>query len=410
MDRKRLFIFLGILIILALIGFLCYQTFEIYPKKVPTPPLREVRGNNFAALEAWLKSTGRNTRIEKRINPGQIVSAPENTVLVFTSFCPWKNAGETLLPWIESGANLILCVDDWDDETDDLGIFISALGIIINEPVAKAEISEEEDGDELDETDDTDAADNDESGSAAIDLNEIIETLTDEKKDSPEILFPTFDWNIRISIADNVDQNQYRIVKNAYENIKFVQINYGAGTICVTGRPFFMYNYQIKKEINARLAWTITGERMEEGSGLLIVKDRKTSRGLFGKIAERGNFPPLIISCILLIVAGFWMLIPLNGTVNKEKKFSSRPLKQRFLAEIRFLKKYNALETYLHTYLSYLKHGIEFDSYKAEIESIEKVIQNNKTSEGGIKPLKYRELMKLLAELQQISEKKGKNY
>ena len=52
----------------------------------------------------------------------------------------------------------------------------------------------------------------------------------------------------------------------------------------------------------------------------------------------------------LLIILGFWMVIPMFGLVSEEKQRSSRPIKDRFNAEIRFLKKYKALDYYLDIY------------------------------------------------------------
>jgi hypothetical protein len=53
------------------VTYIIYSRFEIYSRKIPTAPLREVRINNFAALERWLRNTGRNFRAEKWINTYQ---------------------------------------------------------------------------------------------------------------------------------------------------------------------------------------------------------------------------------------------------------------------------------------------------------------------------------------------------
>jgi len=65
---------------------------------------------------------------------------------------------------------------------------------------------------------------------------------------------------------------------------------------------------------------------------------------------ERGNLLPVGISALLLIILGFWMAIPVFGLVTIEKQKSSRPIRDRFIAEIRFLKKYRALDHYLNVY------------------------------------------------------------
>ena len=134
MKNKRLVIFLTTVVLLAVLGYILYLNFEIYPKKIPTPPLREVRTNNFAAMERWLEKTGRHFRIIKRASAHQIASAPEQTVLAFASFCSWNNAAELLVPWLEKGGNLILCLDEWFDESEEAALFLSGMGITIADP------------------------------------------------------------------------------------------------------------------------------------------------------------------------------------------------------------------------------------------------------------------------------------
>ena len=65
---------------------------------------------------------------------------------------------------------------------------------------------------------------------------------------------------------------------------------------------------------------------------------------------EKGNLFPVVISAIILIVMGFWMVIPVFGLVSVEKQRTSKPIRERFTAEIRFLKKYRALDHYLDVY------------------------------------------------------------
>jgi hypothetical protein len=51
------------------------------------------------------------------------------------------------------------------------------------------------------------------------------------------------------------------------------------------------------------------------------------------------------------------MVIPVFGLVFYEKQKTSRPIRERFTAEIRFLKKYGALNHYLEVYERELKLG-----------------------------------------------------
>lgn len=365
---KKLAIFLGIAAILAVIGYIFYSYFEIYPQKKHTPPLREIRANEFAGIERWLQSTGRNIRIEKRSNVYQITAAREKTVIVYASFCDWEKADKILMPWIKDGGNLIICLNEWLDDSEEPSDFLSELGILIRDP----------------------------------DLDEISET-DGEPESRNETPVPNFDESVCFLLTDKAMNKKTTVIKDRNGYIRLVQIKIGDGSITVMGKPEFMYNSHLDREINARLAWSLTGARINENSGLLFIRDHSVIQGLFGKIAERGNFIPLIISVLLLIVTGFWMTGPLNGRINKEKKTSARPLRQRFLAEIHFLKKYKALESYLSVYLSWLKPTLTGAPGEEEILTIRQALQN--TEKSGIKPLKYRDIIKALRKIQIWTER-----
>jgi hypothetical protein len=405
--NKRLIIFLIIAVVVAVAGYLIYSHFEIYPTEIPTPPLREVRINNFAALERWLQNTGRRFRVEKRGSPRLIASAPEKTVLAYASFCDWKNAGEILLPWIESGGNLIICLDDHYDKEDDISVFLSEMGIIIGDtrPVEVIE-KPEETAEEIDEPEET--AEVIEAGEV-IDMSDEMEEITEADSDDEsaesaadelvdETPVPNFDWDVCFLFADNAPAGKTYAIEDRRGLIRLVQIQTGEGTLTVIGRPVFMYNSRLDRENNASLAWSLTGARIDENSGLLFIRDRRVPRGLFGKLAERGNFTPLLVSVLLLIIAGFWMVIPLCGPVYSEKKTVARPLRQRFLAEIRFLKKHNALVSYLQVYLSWLKPKLTGASEESEIHYIEQALAH--TDGRDAKPLKYRDIVKALRKIQ----------
>ena len=362
-TNKRLIIFLIIIVTLALAGVLIYSKFEIYERKVSTPPLREARSNNLAVLERWLRAWGYQTRHEKKSNAYHIAEAGENTVMAYAGFCDWENAGSVLVPWIENGGNLILCLDEGNNVSEPLAGFLADRGVQIYDP------------------------DDD-----------------DEAEPLPEAEAPDFDlWGTCFLLAENTAGSNISAVKDTEGNIRLVHAKIGRGTLTVMGTPVFMYNSRLRNESNARLTWSLTGAQMEHNSTLIIIRDRHTAQGLFGKIAERGNFLPLIVSVLLLIIIGFWMVIPPCGPVYTEKKTSARPLRQRFLAEIYFLKKYDALETYLYIYLSCLKPKLKNSPDENEILSIEQALPRHK-DEHGKKPLQYRDLIKTLRKMQNFTE------
>jgi hypothetical protein len=122
-----------------------------------------------------------------------------------------------------------------------------------------------------------------------------------------------------------------------------------------------MYNDNLESEENARLAWRLTaaktGDKNEgEYPGVLFIRGRRAAKDLFGKLAERGNPLPLIVSVLALVSIGFWMVIPGFGVLRFEEERRTRPIRDRFRAEARFLKKYHALDSYLEVYLREIKN------------------------------------------------------
>jgi hypothetical protein len=53
------------------------------------------------------------------------------------------------------------------------------------------------------------------------------------------------------------------------------------------------------------------------------------------------------------------MVVPVFGLVFNEKQRNARPIKERFLAEVRFLKKYRALDYYVKIYRRELKRDLQ---------------------------------------------------
>jgi len=132
--------------------------------------------------------------------------------------------------------------------------------------------------------------------------------------------------------------------------IRLIEIKIGEGAITAADMPYFMQNENISEIKNAELTWMLTGARTDSNNrGILFIRHSiwNTSKSFFGAIMERGNLTPVIISALLLILIGFWTVIPGFGLVIHDKQRNSRPIKDRFTAEIRFLKKYKALDYYL---------------------------------------------------------------
>jgi hypothetical protein len=127
-----------------------------------------------------------------------------------------------------------------------------------------------------------------------------------------------------------------------------------------------MQNLYIDRELNARLAWELTGGGDRENRGLLFVRGRRIVRGLWGNLVERGNLLCLVLPFLALTAIGFWMLIPAFGRVRKDAEPPGKPLRERFLAEARFLKKYRGLDLYVGIYIHELRSRLRRRGYDDE--------------------------------------------
>jgi hypothetical protein len=349
--NNRLFICAAIILVFVILGILAYNNFEIYHQKTVSIPSMEALSNNFLAIEKWLNETGHPVRVENRTTQKQlpwysitrIAETPERVAVVLYSACIWYNADEILKPWIEKGGNLVICLNYIDMLDDNLSDYLSGYGI----SVEKSSYFEEYSGGEN---------------------------------------IPDFEWSVKFLIDEDADI--YTINDN-HGNAKLAEVSIGDGTVTVTGQPYFMYNNYLNREINASLAWELTGARAAGDSGVLFVLDRYVPKAMFGKIMERGNFIPIGISALLVIFLGFWTVIPVFGLVFEEKQKSSRPIRERFNAEIRFLKKYGSLYHYLDIYQNELQ--LENDQTNQSLKYSELINKIRSVYDGTVK-LEYWKL------------------
>jgi hypothetical protein len=368
--NKRFVICTVIFLVLMTLGILAYASLEIYPRKVPVFPSRDVISNDYFALERWLAETGHPVRVEKRGGLFRIVSGPEKTAFVHASACDWENSGVILKPWIEQGGFLLISLD-YSFYDDDLSGFLADMGI------RQDEYPSGEDENEEDE--------------------ETAEPLAAIDEPLDETSVSDFDRSVQFFIdtakAANAGAKVFAI-KDHTGAVRLAGLSLGKGALAVTGRPRFMLNNYLDRETNARLAWDLTGARTSaENPALLFIREKRVTKGFLGKIADRGNFLPLVTSALILVILGFWMVIPVFGLVFSEKRNRARPIRERFLAEIRFLKKYGALQSYLEIYMRELKlRGREGD-----IAEFEQAPQPGR--------MKYRDIISALRKLENLMER-----
>ena len=313
--NKRFIIFAAVIFFLVLIGYVLYNNLEIYEDKTFSYPSRDVVSNNYYAMERWLNETDHPVRFEKNFKPEKLAEAEEKVVIIHASASRWDNAKDFILPWIKQNY-LIICLDYYGISSIDENLlkFLSAFGITVGQGTPEDNNTEDE--------------------------------LPDEPvKEEP---LPDFGRNFHF-LFDSEDE--IIAMKDYKGNTRLVEIPAENGSLIITGFPYFMNNNFLHKEINAKLAWKLTGARTEENNaGVLIVRERYLPKNMFGKIMERGNLLPVGVSALLLIIFGFWMVIPVFGLTAIEKQRTSRPIRERFIAEIRFLKKHSALDHYLDVY------------------------------------------------------------
>ena len=193
-------------------------------------------------------------------------------------------------------------------------------------------------------------------------------------------VFPSYD--IRVSFEVPPDKEVLLLLDSEYA-ARLVQVKHGKGNLTVSGRPFFLYSRNLNVAPNARLAWGVlaadsAGLSAHAGRGWLFISGniRAPNDGIFGTLFEEGNLMVLLVSLGVLLILGFWAVIPLFGLVRQERERPGKPLRERFLAEGRFIKRYGALEFYRDIYIKEInrrlaRKGISPDKIEEEIRAIQ---------------------------------------
>jgi hypothetical protein len=328
----------GILVLLGL------SQLELYPRPRYTPASREVRANSFYALERWLGSAGYPVRSEQgpRDPAGLIrkLSGREGVVFLESSLLYWDGA-EDLLPWLREGGALILSLNSPRDEGIDRDLlgFLDGLGIRVEDEMNLPD-PEEDGGKAEHET-------GDEAG------------VADETEETPE---PLFHWRFRFGPSGGKPAGESPsalpvFIKDREGLGRIADLPLGKGSLTVMGLPLFMYNGNLREEANARLAWNLTaGKSPAERPEILFIRDGRPVKSLTGRLLERGNLLPPLAAALVLILTGFWMLIPSFGIPRREEPEGPRSIRERFQAEARFLKKHRSLGVYLEAYVREIEY------------------------------------------------------
>ncbi|MDR1315539.1 MAG: hypothetical protein LBK13_01590 [Spirochaetales bacterium] len=309
MGRKLLIFGLSAAL-LALGMYAASEYFEISPESVREGPSAKARANAYLALERWLEETGHPVEvlIEK---PGESVFSGPKILCVQASGSAWEeNVTAGIFSWVRGGGFLFLYGDRPALENAAVKNFLKELGVRI-------------------------------------------QTLSggDGFRQRGNKDFPDFDPRLIVKpVKENPNRPRMKCYKDSGGYIRLISVSMGKGAVAVCGDPLFMRSRSLWKKENARLAWELTGARDTAGEGIIFIRGRNEKDSMYGALAAKGRLLFVIISAGILAVTGFWMVIPVFGRIKNDLERPGRPLRERFLAEGRFLKKFGALESYLEMY------------------------------------------------------------
>jgi len=362
-DRQSLTIFIVVIVALLLVGFFCYTQLEIVPATTWQRASKEARANEYLALDRWLEGVGYTIRSASVGGVEAILKGPEKTIFIENSRFNWLNK-ERLLPWIEEGGRMIVSLDV--PPSDSLGKFMETLGV--KRIDSSLNSFYEDDSDDSKNPEDSDNSKNPNGSPSGNKLPEITKI--------PPVENPLyFDWQTSFAVMEETSiADRILLMGDKSGNIKLVKLELGKGWAVFTGKAYFLHNYGLNRGDHAALARELfLAENV--GQNILFIRMLNGERHLLGNLAERGNPTAMAVSLALLIIAGFWMVIPSFGRYTAEPERPGKPLRERFLAEGRFLAKYRALGKYVEIYRRELEQrnrirGIATSFSKAPLQEI----------------------------------------
>ena len=332
MNRNQLISLMAAIAVLALLAFALYSLFEIEPRTRQVPPSREARVNEYLALDRWLQASGIPARVESSGDIYMISMSAERQIFIQASLFSWSDeAVEYLVRWVEEGGALFLALDysrdfsqDWHDEAPML--LLGEFGIAV------------------------------ETGAALSAYHY-------------ESRSPSYDRRLSFIVEDE----QALALKDWSGLARLVQVKRGGGTLTVSGRPRFLISLNLGRAPNARLAWALfaTANAAANNEGWLFIRGTARVQGLIGSLFRQGNFPVLIVSVLVLLAVGLWTAIPVFGLVKGDDEKPGKALRERFLAEGRFLKRYGALDSYRAAYAREIKQRLAAREALSGSEEIE---------------------------------------
>ena len=319
MNRNFLIGFAVTVAVLAFLVFVASRFLEIYPRTKTVLPSRQAEANEYLALDRWLKSMGHPVRVVNSGDIALVAKARERRIFIQSSRFQWTDdAVEYLIRWVEEGGYLFFVLD------------IRKEGCL---PLL------EEFGIE----------------------NPGWDSLPNRRYDSDA---PSFD---RLGFLEVAPDDGVLEIKDWTGATRLVEIRRGMGRLVVSVWPSFLLSSRLGDAPNARLAWGLfvaDADPLKSGplkSGWLFIREtgeNPRAPGIVGSLFRHGNLAVLAVSILVLLVVSFWAVIPRFGLVKGDDERPGKSLRERFLAEGRFLKRYDALGFYRDVYVGEIKRRL----------------------------------------------------
>jgi hypothetical protein len=291
---------------LTLVVLFCATQLERVREDRLTPPSRDAFSNPYLVLDRWMDAAKIGNRVLSEGDIAAVLAGPEKTVFIENSCFDWSETGAprsraALTRWMENGGTLVI---SWDSPDEDLEDYLEGFGIA------------EDPGEERFFVEDTSPFNLDRTKGLRVE---------DEK------------------LRGNGGVAGVEVLRSAGA-VRLVTLPVGKGRLTVTGQAFFLRSFSLRGTDNANLTWNLLLKPGKAG-GVLSFRDLGQDRRFFGALLDRGNPAAFLAAAGFLIITGFWMVIPLFGRPRSAPELPGKPLRERFLAEGRFLKKYGALHT-----------------------------------------------------------------
>lgn len=301
------------LAIVVILTSAAYQLFEVYKKTVRTNTGEAAKENRFLAMDRWLDLSGHKIRIAEKGDVALLKDAPEDLVLIFTSCFDFTDH-QTIIDLVKQGKKIMIFYDRLFDDT-----YYNLSDELVK---IKKNIDEE----------------NNKKNNEKVDVKPETDAEKEKEKNNTEDDEDTY------SISDKLEDGYF--------------LEIGDGVINIGADAYIMENHALENKNDIQKAWAYTGALDRDKKGIFIIRSKNVENGTvwdinnnsaltFWKLAaQKGALAPLVLSIIALIVFGFWMTLMPFGKYIKEKEIKGKQIRERFLAEGRFYKKYNLLNNY----------------------------------------------------------------